>query len=276
MTTDPLPAATATVRTPLEIHPNDRAFDGHFPGDPAFPGVGQLWRGLAATPSPFVGAVSTGVRKVRFRSPIGPGAHLAVALSPIEGTHEFRFELRNLDADDEGVVSEAILGFGEARAPLAVSANEIVSSPAPARHVEPERILPHRGPARMLDSVISIGSTDEESWVRGRVPAHNFLVEDGRVSVVAALELASQAGPVVDEVRKPEDEPIRQLEGFLAGVRQATFDRPSFDVEDELVAAIRTSARARFVTVNARVFTRRDDSLTPLATAEVQLLVTGS
>ncbi|MCA8943202.1 MAG: hypothetical protein KDB80_11635 [Planctomycetes bacterium] len=261
-----------TVRSTLSIAATDRAFDGHFPDNPAFPGVGQLWLGQIAAATQYGAAYPVGLRRVRFRAPVGPDTSLAIDLTPTGAEHELATEIWRLGGEESLVTDGTLLVSPSPR----TGGPARVAPPTCDAPAQPdiESILPHRGPARFLSAALSIATEDSQpSWLLGRVPADNFLVADGRVTVFAALEFAAQAGPAVPELRKGPDGDVRRLAGLFAGIRSADFAAPSFAVDDELVAAVTASQRGPFMTVLAEVYTRHGGELHELATAAIKLLV---
>lgn len=264
--------AGGTVRSTVRIASADRAFEGHFPDNPAFPGVGQLWLGQIAAATQYGAAFPTGLRRVRFRAPVGPDTNLAIDLTPTGSDDELAAVIHRID-DGEAIVTDGTMLVTD-RARSARPAQ--VEAPTDSNPPQPEaaRILPHRGPAKFFERAMTISAVDSErSWVRGRIPADNFLVTGRDVTVFAALEFAAQAGPAISELRKGVDGDVRRLAGLFAGIRSAEFAAPAFAVDDELIATVRSSQRGPFMTVQAEVFTLGDRGFHELATAEVKLLV---
>ncbi len=75
-------------------------FEGHFDGAPILPGIAHIALALGST-----NRVLKGVRDVRFRKPIGPGAEVDVVLTVEKDST--RFEIRQGDE----VASSGVLVF---------------------------------------------------------------------------------------------------------------------------------------------------------------------
>ncbi len=251
-----------------EIKAEDPAFVGHFPGDPAFPGVAQLRTAWRLAREDFGAEFLAGVERVKYRAPVRPGARLTLDLVPTEDEGSVSFEFRG----DEELASSGVLrlGFADGAMARTIPLPELGERPPqPAIDV----MLPHRGPAWFVHEVLSVpDDVDAPFWLGGRVPEDSFLVRDGRVSAIAAIEVASQAGAVAPELRRADGE-TRELGGFLAAVKETAFAVPNYPQDRDVVASIRTSSRSRFVTVEAEVYTVCGAELEDLARVEVKLLV---
>jgi 3-hydroxyacyl-[acyl-carrier-protein] dehydratase len=77
---------SVSVSAEVEIDENSPWFSGHFPNEPTLPGiallsmVSELIRHRAAEKRERI--TVTGIRRVRFRLPVRPGALLSISLSP--------------------------------------------------------------------------------------------------------------------------------------------------------------------------------------------------
>lgn len=90
--------ADGTYRARLRLEPSSPLLGGHFPGRPILPAIAHL--GLALEGARRLeqrGLSLVGVRGVRFRRPLEPGAaiELVLAQGPEIGT--LRFELRSAE-----------------------------------------------------------------------------------------------------------------------------------------------------------------------------------
>jgi 3-hydroxymyristoyl/3-hydroxydecanoyl-(acyl carrier protein) dehydratase len=84
-------------------------FDGHFPGDPTLPGIGQLSMvsdviGRLAGP----GYVLTGLGRVKFRRRVQPGERLQI--HAVAGNNKKTYSFRMTVGDDE-LVSSGVMRF---------------------------------------------------------------------------------------------------------------------------------------------------------------------
>jgi predicted hotdog family 3-hydroxylacyl-ACP dehydratase len=257
---------------------------GHFPGDPVMPGVAQLAMANDMADHKYGGAWPAGLRRVKFRAPVRPVAetgletHVECQLFPTLTAGEVQFELKTSTLRTAGeqrpvagdtLAAEGFLQLTHARA--AATPPQATPAPAGPRPAQPEieALLPHRRPALFLHEALHIAADDGTSWFTGSVPADNFLVRDKRVSVFAALEFAAQGAACLDALRAYPDTPARQLQGWLVGVKSATFHAPDFPLAVPLLASVSTSVRGGFVNVTTKVAAGE----TLVAAAELQIFV---
>ncbi len=83
-----------TVR--FEIRNDSRCFDGHFDGEPVFPGVAQIALALSACAvlDRLEPRVLVGVRDLRFKQILRPGDQVEVVLAAARAPFSVRFEIR--------------------------------------------------------------------------------------------------------------------------------------------------------------------------------------
>ena len=215
----------------LSIPPSGPIFDGHFPGRPILPGVAAL--GMIASMLGG-GRPLSGVRSVRFRDPLGPGTTLdldSVALDE----HAVRFDARASGR----LVLNGRLAF-EALTPAA-PARFTVAARQP-RGVPPlERLLLHRGPARLVHAVA--GEADDGATCVARIPAGSGLAAGNAAPALAAIEAAAQTAAVWEalrRLRRGEDEGIRL--GYLVALRDIELHAATVPVEVDLYATVRLEA----------------------------------
>jgi predicted hotdog family 3-hydroxylacyl-ACP dehydratase len=124
-----------------------------------------------------------------------------------------------------------------------------------AEFLLPEALIPHRGPALLLEAVLDAGP--EHAICRGRVPVGSAFVIGGRAAAVIAIEVAAQTAAVHQALAAPSGGNARP--GYLVGVRDA-------------------SLRADFVPAGAVLVAtvRRLGGAGPLATYEVSVTGPGS
>lgn len=83
-----------TVR--FSIRNDSRCFDGHFDGEPVFPGVAQIALALSACAirDPIEPRVLVGVSDLRFKQILRPGDQVEVVLAAARAPFSIRFEIR--------------------------------------------------------------------------------------------------------------------------------------------------------------------------------------
>jgi len=99
------------VSATVKIDADSPWFDGHFPGDPTLPGIGQL--GMVAD---AVGRLLgdeycvSGLGRVKFRRRIGPGEilHIHAVVGKSENVYSFR-----LTTGDDELVSSGMMKFAQ-------------------------------------------------------------------------------------------------------------------------------------------------------------------
>lgn len=123
-----------------------------------------------------------------------------------------------------------------------------------------EELIPHRGPARLLDRVVE--------WRPGelvglaRVPVESPLVRDGRAPAVLGIEMAAQAAAALEALGS--DRAGGPRIGYLVRIQEARFASPDLPAGEPL-----------------RVTVHEERSLPPLAIYEITVesegrpLVTG-
>ena len=85
-------------------------FEGHFPGEPILPAIGQLE--LITTALAKLGEPARTISVIdvlRMSRPVGPGETLQLLLSPVATNGSVRFTLK----DEVGLVSRGSLTLGE-------------------------------------------------------------------------------------------------------------------------------------------------------------------
>lgn len=257
-----------------------KSFDGHFPGAPAFPGVGQVDLAIRALTT-----TCRGIERVRFRSRVGPhdALELRVGAEGSAGSGRASFELLHGDAQVAavGVLVCGALDGGQlapAKAELSAAQDGSAGEGDAPIAIDLEAVLPHRGTSLFLESLSRFDPDRRSAWCVGRVPVDNFLVDPTRetVQVVSAVEFACQAGAVVPELSRPAGEPLRPLTGALASVKEARFHAADYPVGTPLHALVRAEPKGRFVRVIAEVFQSAGSAgLRRLADVDLNILVEG-
>jgi predicted hotdog family 3-hydroxylacyl-ACP dehydratase len=114
----------------------------------------------------------------------------------------------------------------------------------------PDDFIPHRGPARLVHTILESPRPDVVVCA-GRVPADSAFVSEGRVPAVVLLEMAAQAAAVQQALAATAGgAPARP--GYLVGIREASLNA------DDVAAGVRLTATVR-----------RTGQLGPLATYDV-------
>ena len=248
---------TATVTVPE----SSRWFEGHFPGEPILPGVGQvdLVAALARRIYREEGAGGSGaewecggISNLRLSGQVRPDDRLRVDLRP-EGDR-VGFALRATESASDSssarggkrVSNGALLAAPdpEAAAPDHESPSE---AGAAVTGLDPTRRLPHGPPSLLALEVIGFDpGTDEEAGAadapgpailcRGRVPAANAAARNGQAGAWMAIELAAQAAGLLQAANRPDGGPTSPPIGYLVRVRQAHFTTGHLPVDADLLA----------------------------------------
>jgi predicted hotdog family 3-hydroxylacyl-ACP dehydratase len=99
----------------------------------------------------------------------------------------------------------------------------------------PDGLIPHRGPALFVDTILEAGP--DGAVCRGRIPAGSAFVLGGRVAAVMAIELAAQTAAVQQALAAPAGGAARP--GYLVGVRDASIRADWLPAHVPLVATVR-------------------------------------
>jgi predicted hotdog family 3-hydroxylacyl-ACP dehydratase len=103
----------------------------------------------------------------------------------------------------------------------------------------PGALVPHRGPALLLEAILEAGP--DHATCRGRIPAGSAFATSGWAPAVVAIELAAQTAAVQQALAAPAGAAPRR--GYLVGVRDASLRA------DFVPAAVALVATARRVAV---------------------------
>jgi predicted hotdog family 3-hydroxylacyl-ACP dehydratase len=109
---------------------------------------------------------------------------------------------------------------------------------AEAPHVD--ALVPHRGPARLLETVVNWRAGALAG--RGRIPADSPFARDGRAPCFMGLELAAQGAAALQALSRPGDPAPRV--GYLVGVREARFLQDDLPVETALTFVVQEAGHA--------------------------------
>jgi 3-hydroxymyristoyl/3-hydroxydecanoyl-(acyl carrier protein) dehydratase len=218
-----------SLRARYAVAPDSPFFRGHFPSRPIFPAVGQLLLAQRAAEVLRAPARVTGVSAARFKSPIGPGDALELALGAGRAPDALSFRLtRGTAAVASGTLALAAtpampatlatLAATTAPAPIIAEA-----PPPPTPPIDVEELLPQRPPALLVERVLD--------WSAGRIrcaiaaPAESPLAipgAGGALAGLAAIECAAQAAATLEGLaRRARGASGRRAEGLLVACRAA-------------------------------------------------------
>jgi predicted hotdog family 3-hydroxylacyl-ACP dehydratase len=111
----------------------------------------------------------------------------------------------------------------------------------PEREI-PEGLIPHRGPARLVRTILEDPRPDV-LVCGGRVPSDSAFVADGRVPAVVLLEIAAQAAAVQQALAAPAGgAPLRP--GYLVAIRAASLSADDVAAGVRLIATVRRTGQA--------------------------------
>jgi len=105
----------------------------------------------------------------------------------------------------------------------------------------PEGLIPHRGPARLVRTILDDTRTDV-LVCGGRIPPDSAFAVDGRAPAVILLELAAQAAAVQQALAAPTGAAARP--GYLVAVRAAIVRVDDVAANVPLVATVRRTGQA--------------------------------
>jgi len=105
----------------------------------------------------------------------------------------------------------------------------------------PEGLIPHRGAARLVQTILDDRRTDV-LVCGGRIPPDSAFAVGGRAPAVIVLELAAQAAAVQQALAGPAGAAARP--GYLVAVRAATVWADVVAANVPLVATVRRTGQA--------------------------------
>jgi len=233
-TSSPVTDSIPAVRETLFVSGSDLFALGHYPGNPVYPGALMLDRMLAmaaelASRTLGEAARATAVRRVQYLGVVVPGdvVALEVALCAEAGGDagsEVSCEAVACVTGDARVRATIVCGVGSDD-PARLGAPE-VSAAAPAlTHRDIARLLPHRYPFLLLDTVSAyrpgehIRATkvvNRESPILGRQPPQAY-------PATLAIESFGQAGVTLFYLSQTGNAPTHALVGLM---RDVTLHRP--------------------------------------------------
>jgi predicted hotdog family 3-hydroxylacyl-ACP dehydratase len=193
------------------IQPGWPHFVGHFEGRPILPGIAHL------------GLVRDALRRIvdrelelvavtvlRLRQVVEPGDGLELEMSP-RGEAEWAFDLRR----GSDLASNGVVASGRCAAPGA-AVGEVAAGGE--RFPPPEALIPHRGPALLLDAVVEAG--DDRLVASAAVPQGSAFAGQGFSPPFVALEVAAQAAAAFEALRRRRagGDPEPRV-GYLVGAR---------------------------------------------------------
>jgi predicted hotdog family 3-hydroxylacyl-ACP dehydratase len=232
----------------IEVRSEWPAFAGHFPGRPILPGIAHLALvrdALRRSGDPSVEILA--VSQVRFRQVVEPGNVLDLVLDR-RADGEVLFELLL----DGRVASRGGITVGRAPAhphgpgvgadlsgPKAQGAGRIGAAETFPPAVE---LVPHQGPALLLDRVVAASDDGLEALVV--VPRESAFVHAGAAESFVAIEAAAQTAAAHEVLRRRRVSGTAEPQsGFLVGARDVTLGRV-LPVDGAIEVAIRVDGVA--------------------------------
>ncbi len=193
------------------IQPGWPHFVGHFAGRPILPGIAHLALvrdALRRTVDPELELVAVTV--LRLRQVVEPGDELDLQMSPT-GDAKWAFELRR----GSDLASKGVVASGHCAAPGAAVGGVQAGG---ERFPTPEALIPHRGPALLLDAVVE--AADDRLVASAAVPYGSAFVAQGLAPPLVALEVAAQAAAAFEALRRRRagGDPEPRV-GYLVGAR---------------------------------------------------------
>ena len=195
----------------ITIQPGWPHFVGHFVGRPILPGIAHLALvrdALRRMVDPELELVAVTV--LRLRQVVGPGDVVELQMLP-RGEAEWAFELRR----GSDLASRGMVASGRCAAPgTAVGGVQAGGERFPA----PEALIPHRGPALLLDAVVE--AADDRLVASAAVPHGSAFAAQGLAPPFVALEVAAQAAAAFEALRRRRagGDPEPRV-GYLVGAR---------------------------------------------------------
>ena len=248
---------TATVTVPV----TSRWFEGHFPGEPILPGVGQvdlvarLYEELATGPTAW-----GGLPKLRLNGQVKPGERLEVTVRP--GDTGVSFSIRTAatpgsgsdmapdDANRSRRISDGLFAFGPHPA-AEMPGHESPTGLPGAAALDPPRLLPHEPPSLLALEVIGFDDGGDGNGnvpailCRGRVSGDNAATRSRQAGPWMAIELAAQASGLLEAAhhRSAGTELDALPVGYLVRVRDARFSHPTLPTDADLLARVELQGR---------------------------------
>jgi predicted hotdog family 3-hydroxylacyl-ACP dehydratase len=105
----------------------------------------------------------------------------------------------------------------------------------------PEGLIPHRGPARLVQTILD-DTRPDVLVCGGRIPPDSAFAVDGRAPAVILLELAAQAAAVQQALAGKAGATARP--GYLVAVRAAIVRADDVAANVPLVATVRRTGQA--------------------------------
>jgi predicted hotdog family 3-hydroxylacyl-ACP dehydratase len=193
------------------IQPGWPHFVGHFAGRPILPGIAHLalvrdaLRRMVDSELELVA-----VTVLRLRQVVEPGDRLELQVLP-RGGAEWAFELRR----GPDLASKGVVASGRCAAPGAAVCGVQAGG---ERFPTPEALIPHRGPALILDAVVE--AADDRLVASAAIPHGSAFAAHGLAPPLVALEVAAQAAAAFEALRRRRagGDPEPRV-GYLVGAR---------------------------------------------------------
>ncbi|MFG2922581.1 3-hydroxyacyl-ACP dehydratase FabZ family protein [Streptomyces sp. NPDC048305] len=214
-----------TLRGTYTVAPGDPFLAGHFPGFPLVPGLflTQYLIGLVSAQEALDPAGPVLLEKARFRRPVQPGTPVGVEAEVLrdEGTVQVSAAL----TADSVPVADVRLRFGGRAAGHIGARTEGASPPDTPPAADIESVIPHRGPALLVDAVTRI---EPSRLIRTRAAAREVPALGASSVFPPGLLLESWAQSAVALAcwTRPNPRVTSGLVTLLAGVRKARLLAP--------------------------------------------------
>lgn len=195
----------------ITVQPSWPHFVGHFVGRPILPGIAHLALVREALRRMVDFELElVAVTVLRLRQVVGPGDAVELQVVP-RGEAEWNFELRR-GAD---LASRGMVASGRCAAP---GGDVVVVAAGGERYPTPETLIPHRGPALLLEAVVE--AADDRLVASAAVPHGSAFAAQGLAPPFVALEVAAQAAAAFEALRRRRagGDPEPRV-GYLVGAR---------------------------------------------------------
>jgi 3-hydroxyacyl-[acyl-carrier-protein] dehydratase len=232
----------ADLKARIAIPADGPWFEGHFPGQPIFPGVAELALAIAALrqetrkPLPLRGIVSA-----RLRQLVRPGDRLELSARESAGregeTARLRFDLKR----DGVLVANGEFIVGTPLSPPAALPDRWTRTAAGGIVPAPEALLPHGPPMRFVDSILHHNA--EALDCIARIPGWCALVCGGNAPAVAAIEAAAQAAAAWEALQRwrGQGEAAPRV-GYLVTMRNVVFFTERIPADKSLLVSAHLEA----------------------------------
>lgn len=157
---------------------SDVFFEGHFEGDPIYPGVAQITELVLPACTTDERLRIHGVERLKFKRALRPGDTVAVALERIESGIKFSNLCEGVLVSSGVLLFESV--FSQEQPPFQLFRSPIIQA---------KECLPHRGRMLLLDEVWKKGEVVQSS---ARMSCLGIFADSGACSSFVCMELLAQ------------------------------------------------------------------------------------